>query len=124
MTINEVIRRVDAFKPNRFTLAQKLEWLGNIEGHIYNELVLTHENPEGISAVQISSEMDLDTKLIAPFPHDEVYPLYLQSQIDLGNMEISKYNNSKTLFNNAYMTLRDYWNRTHMPVCSVKAFKL
>ena len=124
MTINEVIRRVDAFKPNRFSLAQKVEWIGSIEGQIYRELVQTHENPDNITIGEFNGDTDLDRKLIAPFPYDEVYALYVQSQIDLGNMEITKYNNSKTLFNNAYLTLRDYWNRTYMPVCAVKAFKV
>ena len=59
--------------------------------------------------------MDTDTKLIAPHPYDEVYVLYLQSQIDLGNMEIAKYNNAKALFNQAYITYTDHYNRTHMP---------
>ena len=124
MTVQEVIARVDAVKPNRFKEGQKILWLGNLEGQIYNELVCTHENPEGIMPPEFSENMDTGHRLTAPHPYDEVYVLYLQSQIDLGNMEIAKYNNSKTLYNNAYQTLVDYWNRTHMPVCRVTHFQL
>ena len=30
-------------------------------------------------------------------------------------MEIGKYNNSNSLFNSAYLTFADHYNRTHMP---------
>ena len=124
MTIQEAIARVDAVKPNRYKQAQKIAWLGNLEGQIYNELVLTHENPAHIQRVEFHENMDMEHALIAPHPYDEVYLLYLQSQIDLNNMEIAKYNNSKTLYNNAYQTLVDFWNRTHMPLGPVTHFKL
>ena len=124
MTIHEAIARVDAVKPNRYKEAQKIAWLGNLEGQIFNELVLTHEHPPMIMNLDFNENMDTDQKLIAPHPYDEVYTLYLQSQIDLNNMEIAKDNNSKTLYNNAYQTLVDYWNRTHMPLGRVTHFKL
>ena len=124
MTISEAIARVDALKPNRFKQGQKITWLGNLEGQIFNELVMTHENTANIQRVEFSEDMNMEQQLIAPSPYDEVYILYLQSQIDLGNMEIAKYNNSKTLYNNAYQTLVDYWNRTHMPVSAVTHFRL
>lgn len=124
MTIHEAIARVDAVKPNRFKEAQKIAWLGNLEGQIFNELVLTHECPNPIRRIVFDENMDTDQQLIVPHPYDEVYILYLQSQIDLNNMEIAKYNNSKTLYNNAYQTLVDYWNRSYMPVGAVTHFTL
>ena len=124
MTVREAIQRVDAMKLNRFREEQKIAWLGNLEGQIYNELVATHENPAMIQPVEFSANMDQAHRMIAPHPYDEVYTLYLQSQIDLGNMEIAKYNSSKTLFNNAYQTLVDYWNRIYMPVSAVTHFQL
>ena len=30
-------------------------------------------------------------------------------------MEIGKYNNTRSLFNTAYQTYTDYYNRTHLP---------
>lgn len=124
MTIHEAIARVDAIKPNRFKESQKIAWLGNLEGQIINELVLTHEHPTMIVTLEFNENMDTNQNLIVPHPYDEVYLLYLQSQIDLNNMEIAKYNNSKTLYNNAYQTLVDYWNRTHMPKSAVTHFRL
>lgn len=124
MTIHDAIARVDALKPNRFKEGQKIAWLGNLEGQIINELVLTHAHPGMTVNLVFDENMDTSQNLIVPHPYDEVYILYLQSQIDLNNMEIAKYNNSKTLYNNAYQTLVDYWNRTHMPVSRVTHFTL
>ena len=116
MTIADVIRTVDRMKPNGFSWDQKVEWIAQLEGQIFEEIVSTHENPMHIGQPHIDKNVNPDHKLIAPFPHDKVYQFWLQSMIDLTNMEINKYNNTSTLFNNAYMTFRDYWNRTYMPV--------
>lgn len=115
MTVKEAIALVDRLKPNKFKEEDKLKWLSDIDGLIVRELVDTHEgSPLGDTEFTGYAENN-DTVLIAPFPYDTLYRWYLESQIDLGNMEISKYNNSKTLFNNAYLTFTDYYNRTYMP---------
>ena len=56
-----------------------------------------------------------DTELLAGFPNDSMYLRWLESQIDLNNAEINKYNQSRELFNTAYLTYTDWYNRTHMP---------
>jgi len=122
MTIADVINRVNALKPSGFTQKQKIEWLENIEGQIYWEIVVPNENPKGIKFDGFPSDVDTAHELIAPKPYDEVYVLYLQAQIDLGNQETQKYNNSMTLFNSAYSALRSWWKRTHMPVSAVTHF--
>lgn len=124
MTIAEAITRVNATKPNRFSQQQKLEWLGYLEGQIYREIVCMHENPDNISYEKIDSDVDVQRELIAPHPYDEVYILYLQSKIDLGNQEIPKYQNSKVLFNSAYAQLQSYWTRAHMPLQVATHFQM
>ena len=42
MTAGEAIHRVDELEPNQFSDAQKLRWLSNHDGQIYEELVKTH----------------------------------------------------------------------------------
>ena len=122
MTIAEVLRKTDMIKPNRFTKEQKIGWLDEIERQIWYDIVCTHDNPMRIGKPAYDINTDPDTVLIAPAPYDELYCLYLQCQIDLGNMEIAKYNNNRTLFNNALMSFRDYWNRTFMPCRNVNSF--
>lgn len=122
MTIFDAIRITDMLKPNRFTKEQKIGWLNDIDQQIYYDIVATHENPMRIQKPFYDINSDPDTHLIAPAPYDEVYTMYLQCQIDLGNMEITKYNNDRTRYNNALLSLRDYWNRTFMPCDRVKCF--
>lgn len=116
MTASEAVAFVDKMKPNRFSAEEKYGWLTDIDGMIVRELIDTHENSplEGEFEGYYPGRDD-DTKLIAPAPYDGLYRWYLESQIDLANMEIGKYNNSRNLFNQAYLTYTDHYNRTHMP---------
>ena len=117
MTVNEAIMFVDKMKPNKFSPEEKFRWLTDIDGMIVRELIETHEdNPLTGEFQGYVVGRDEDSVLIAPAPYDQLYRWYLESQIDLGNMEIAKYNNSKSLFNQSYLTFTDYYNRTHMPM--------
>lgn len=116
MKAGEAIALVDKLKPNKFSAEEKYRWLTDIDGMIVRELIETHEDsPLEGSFAGYSPETDAETELLVPAPYDILYRWYLESQIDLGNMEIGKYNNTKSLFNSAYLTFTDYWNRTHMP---------
>lgn len=123
MTIAEAISRVDAIRPNGFRQAQKIIWLENLEAQIYREIVLPNENPENIHFEGFPPDVEIGTKLIAPLPYDDVYIKWLESQIHLANSEIDRYNNAKTLFNNAYAVFRDWWKREHMPLGRSTHFK-
>lgn len=125
MTVREAIALVDRLKPNKFSEADKVKWLSDIDGLIVRELVDSHEDRpfEGEFLGYANLAADGDKELIAPYPYDILYRWYLESQIDLGNAEIGKYNNSKTLFNSAYLTYTDHYNRTHMPKRRVQGFR-
>ena len=117
MTAGQAIAMVDKLLPNRFSLEEKYRWLTDIDGMILRELIETHEgNPLKSPFVGYIPEKDEDTELLVPAPYDSLYRWYLESQIHLGNMEIAKYNNAKSLFNQAYLTYTDHYNRTHMPL--------
>lgn len=117
MTVSEAVAFVDKMKPNKFSPEEKFRWLTDIDGMIVRELIETHEdNPLTGEFLGYMVGRDEDAVLIAPAPYDQLYRWYLESQIDLGNMEIAKYNNSKSLFNQAYLTFTDHYNRTHMPM--------
>lgn len=59
---------------------------------------------------------DGDLPLLVPPPYDELYGLYLFSQLDLYNREIQNYNNSVALFNAALDEWRQSYHRTHLPL--------
>ena len=114
MRVGECIAMVDALKPNKFSMADKLRWLSDIDGTIVRELIDTHENSPISGAFEPYKEGDDDRVLLVTAPFDVLYRWYLESQIDLGNMEIGKYNNSRNMFNQAYQTYTDHYNRTHL----------
>lgn len=128
MTIGKAIEITDSLKTNKYKRADKVRWLSELDALIWQELITTHEMPdhgseEGwvgnyrIESVFLGYPEDVadDTELLVKFPNDNLYILYLQSKIDFHNAEINKYNNSRQLFNNAYLTYTDWYNRTHMP---------
>lgn len=117
MTIQQAIDRVDLLHPNKQSATHKVAWLSELDGLIHRELIMTHAHTEEQETYEgYTMDTDPDTVLLAPFPYDEIYTHYLTSQVDLQNAEIGKYNNDRTLFNNAYDTLSDYWTRTHKPI--------
>ena len=66
--------------------------------------------------MEFTNDTDPGTVLIVPDPYSMLYPYWLMSKIDLQNLEMDKYNNDRTLFENAYDTMHDWWNRTKMPI--------
>lgn len=142
MTTGEAIKRVNDLKPNTYTDQMKIAWLSELDGKIFQEVILTHEVrkhhhhhhwPDPLDREDDSMEekehhhhhhhcefkpyKDLTDELIVPFPHaGDVYTFYLMSQIDLHNAETAKYNQSIVLFNAAYQTYSDWYNRTHKPI--------
>lgn len=128
MTIGMAIETVDRLRPNRFSREDKIRWLSELDALIWQDLISTHEQATactpregwgccdaGAEFVGYDTSTEDNTELLAQFPHDSIYQFWLESQIDLNNMEIGKYNNSRNMFNNAYVTYTDWYNRTHMP---------
>ena len=96
--LNDVLSYVDEIRPNAFTDEHKLKWLNELEGTI-QQLVLRRK-PEETVLYQLPG--DGVTELLAPFPHDKVYWMYLCAMLDFANGEYSKYQNSMAMFNAAY----------------------
>ena len=106
MTIAEAIASCDAQQPNAYSAAEKRRWLSELDGQLYDEVFLTHQDPPSFTPY---------TQLLLPHPHDRLYPLYLTMQLDRCNGEIARYNNNAQLFNDAYLTFQAHWTRSHTP---------
>ena len=123
MTLAEAISLVDKLKPNQYVESFKIKWLSKLDGQIYKEVFLTHEDCpiESFDGYSIDSQ---NTELLVPYPYDEdIYNYYLQAQIDKENGETAKYNQSITLYNNAFLAFQNWYNRTHTPISIGKRFK-
>lgn len=126
MTINEAIDLLDVLKANKYTDDQKRGWLSELDGQIYKEIIQTHapdeHTPESFAGYDAGT--DGTTELLVPSPYSDLYMHYLSMKVDLYNTEIVNYNNDKDLFNGAYDSYAQYYNRTHMPIQAVRRFNV
>ena len=118
MTIQEALDMADAMKPNMMDRAMKIRYLSMLDGMIYHEILLRHEHdPEEETEPNYTEDTDPGTVLLVPDKYaEDLYTHWLMSKIDLQNLEMDKYNKDRTLFENAYDTMHDWWNRTKMPI--------
>jgi len=73
----------------------------------------------------LPSEAYEQVELLIPEPYaEDVYINYLESRIDKENAEMAKYNADISLYNQAYQTYSDFFNRNNMPKRRVTHIKL
>lgn len=116
MKLIEAINKIDALKQNTFSNTEKIGWLSTLDGIIKKEIIDTHEGADNVTFNGYDDSTPNDTELLVPAPYDDIYIKWLEAQIDYGNSEIGKYNNSMAMFNAAYSNYERYYNRTHMPI--------
>ena len=116
MTIIEAINKIDSLKPNTYTQDDKIKWLSNLDGIIKAEIIDTHEGGENVVFNGYGYDVSVNTELLVPYPYDDLYIKWLESQIDYTNAEYGKYNNSVTAYNTAYSAFERYYNRKHKPI--------
>lgn len=114
MRVQEAINRIDSLKANGYTDAEKIAWLSELDGKIYNEIVSTHEDA-AINAFEGYTDGDTGKELIVGSPYEDIYVRWLEACIDYANSEYGKYNNSMSMFNAKMAEFERYYNRTHMP---------
>jgi len=96
MTIEAIIDKVDALKPNAFTNAQKFSWLNTLEGKIQTEIWLV---PAGEIRQYTSYEAEKSTVPLVKAPYDELYVWYICAMVDLFNGETNRYQNTMQVYN-------------------------
>ena len=123
MTIAEVIAKVDALKPNTYTMEDKVDWLSTLDSRVKAKIFDAHVSRDPFFFFEgYDSSTDPETELLVHAPYDEMYLRWLEAQIDYHNGEYDRYNNSIMLFNNAYEDFKKHYTRTHMPISSGKRF--
>jgi hypothetical protein len=115
MTIIEAIRKIDTIKPNTYTQEEKVGWLSTVDGMIKRNVIDTHHSFFPIIFIGYNQETPVDTLLLVPPPYDDLYPLWLEAQIDYHNGEFTRYNNTIIKYNDVYRAYCNDYNRTHMP---------
>ena len=124
MTIQAAIDMIDSLKVNMFPSHQKIAWLSDLDGMVWGEIITTHEGiPEGLAYESYDQNTSPDTVLLAPEPYTDIYKHYMAMQMDVANRDTNEYAKDKMLFNAAWQTLCDYWNRKHKPISRVKQLR-
>lgn len=106
-TMNEVIARVDALRPNIYGDEQKYRWLNEVEGIISRE-VMDDDAPS------YNLPEDADTPLLVGHPFEDIYDFYLMAMIELANKEYDHYNNAVSVFADRYQKYK-VWYIQHYP---------
>lgn len=119
MKVADVLQQYNTDRPNQVEDERKLQWLRTLDAQVLREVIHTHEgtkNGEEEDVDDLLHNFGMDTVLLIPEPYGDVYTHYLDEQIALMNNDIDRYNTSSTLYNNAYLTYQQWYNRTHRPM--------
>ena len=108
-TMNEVIERVDAVKPNVYPEESKHQWMAKLDGVVSLEV---HEMED---PVLYDLPADGDKELLIPYPFDDVYDLYVAAMIDFHNKEYNHYNNSVLMFTERMEQFKAWYIRNNNP---------
>jgi hypothetical protein len=124
MTINDILTQVDEIQPNTYDENIKIAWLSELDGRIFNDVILTHEHdlvedeegnlvePEFV-AYDENSENE---ELIIPNTYADIYRHWLFAQIAYSNGEVDRFNNSMVMYNSSLKEYYDWYNRNNLPI--------
>ena len=116
MTICEALALVDEVKPNAVERATKKKWLGDVDGMVVDQLILTHEHESAPAFTPYGAATDEETELLIPAPYDTIYRWYVEAQIHLRNLEMEQFQNMQSFFNQEWAEYKRKYNREHMPL--------
>ena len=119
MTVLEIINRADTLEPNAYSADEKIRWLSNLDGKIFEEVIKTHEG--GAESFTPYSTGDEELLLAEPYGED-VYTHYIAAMIASGNSEVSRYNQQIAMYNANYGQWFNWYTRTHRPLPKSKRF--
>lgn len=119
MTIKEALDFIKAHKSQKYSDAQLIKWLNDLDTDIYQNIICKHEYNEGETEIEFDGydeNTDEDTEMLVPVPYDNIYTFFLSAQISNLQHEMNFYNNDI----GQYKTLRDEfyarYHQDHMPV--------
>lgn len=117
MTIMKAIEACDILRPgNKYTVDQKKKWLSELDGRIYDQVLLSHEGFENALFLGYDENTHEGTPLLIEGAHADIYEKWLIMQVDRYNMDVSRYNSSLAAFSAAWGEMENHINKNHMPV--------
>ena len=122
MKIIQAIHTLDDLIINTYSQQNKVEWLSRLDKMVKTQIIDAHEGADNVVFNGYDDSSDLNTELLVPAPHDEMYLRWMEAQIHYHNGEYDKYNNAIIMFNTAFEAFQAYYTRSHMPVIRGRRF--
>ncbi len=110
MTAEKIITLIDSIRPNTVDAETKLSWISNLEKKISEHM--TRYGEADITSAPITPE----SEIILGDEYAYMYAYYGAAMLDLGNQDISMYNNSSAYFNDMFENWQKKWRREHLPI--------
>ena len=119
MIVAGMIEQFNMERPNSVEDFVKKDWLRKCEANILESVIYLREPKEGERTREEWQEyldtFDYDTELILKEPYDDLYIYFLDQRIGLNNGDTKRYNIASRLFDNAFLTFQQKYNREHLP---------
>ncbi|MDR0819159.1 MAG: hypothetical protein LBN43_06275 [Oscillospiraceae bacterium] len=96
-TLQEIIDYIDDIVPNAFTVQQKVQWIAELDGDI--ALQVMKLNDANLFNYSEHFPDSMTWHVFLSFPYDNIYALWLRTQIDFGNNEYDKDYNAIAIYN-------------------------
>ncbi len=113
MKLGEALARVDGMKPNGYTAEEKVRWLSELDGVLWNEAGKAAGLPK--PALPYCWDRDAELELPVAAEYADLYVKYLFAQIDFHNGDFSRYNASAALYQAGYESYTAYLRREKPP---------
>lgn len=122
MTVAEIINKYKRQNEDDINMEELIEWVETLDRLIYEEIIMTHE---GFEKYLPTSEDDTEdyfadygllSEVIADMPYHNIYIYYIDMRWYQLNKETNNYNAAVTMFEDAYRTYANYYNRHHKPL--------
>ena len=116
MKASEIINSVKELAPSSYTDRRMLDWLSELDGQIWEEVILTHE---GAPETAFTGHESPESELLAAWPYAKsMYENYLKAKIAAEYAETERYNQCAALYAAALRDFRNWYNRKHRPLGS------
>jgi hypothetical protein len=119
MILSEIIARYDNERKNTEDKSVKQRWVEELERIVLDDVILTHQN-EIENPDEYFDDWGDSKELLIPMQYADVYINYIDMKMQLKLNQLQKYNSASTLFNNAYLTYQQWYNRHNMPLYTKK----
>ena len=117
MTAGDILAQIDRQYPNNVDSRDKWDLIKQMEKLLLDECLATHELSvwEENKAAEIAAldPMQADYIPLAQPPYHDLYIHYAAAQIAGLNADTDAYQNESALYNNALLTYKNMFNRTH-----------